>query len=400
MCRYSLNPYRETAPQWSDPLRAAFEGDDILDLHRSLDEYRATPLVSLPALADELGVGQVLVKDEAHRFGLKAFKGLGASYAVYRFVVGELTSRGDPVPPARDFYRQPGVVEAGRYTFCTATDGNHGRAVAFTARKLRQRAVIFVPGNTVPARIKAIESEGARVVTVDGSYDDAVAEAAAIAQKSGWQIISDTSWPGYEDIPRWIMAGYLTMFREIHEASLDTPRVDIVVIQAGVGAFAGAAAWYYNMLHSVSGVKLMAVEPTHADCLLQSISSAGGNPVTVAAEQDSIMAGLNCGTPSVVAWPLVKHGFDLFLSVSDDYCVRAMRRLYYPEGDDVRLVSGESGAAGLAALLALRAEPSLSPAVAFLDLSPDSSVLLINTEGDTGAAGFGALVDASGHERG
>lgn len=392
MCHYSLNPYRETAPRWSDPLREAFESDDILDLHRSLDEYRATPLVSLPALAGELGVGQVLVKDEAHRFGLKAFKGLGASYAVYRFVVGELTSGGDPVPPARDFYRRPGVVAAGRYTFCTATDGNHGRAVAFTARKLSQRAVIFIPRNTVPARIKAIESEGARVVMVDGSYDDAVAEAAAMAEKNGWQIISDTSWPGYEDIPRWIMAGYLTMFREIHEASPDTPRVDIVVIQAGVGAFAGAAAWYYNMLYSASRVKLVAVEPTHADCLLQSISSAGGNPVTVAAEQDSIMAGLNCGTPSLVAWPLVKYGFDLFLSVSDDYCVRAMRRFYYPKGDDVRLVSGESGAAGLAALLALRAEPSLSPVGAFLDLGTNSSVLLINTEGNTGNAGFGDIV--------
>lgn len=387
-----FNPYRQADPSWEAQDCAAFESADILAVHTSLDEYRPTPLTSLPLLAHQLGIKQILVKDESHRFGLKAFKALGASYAVYRFIRQRAKSHHGQPPPAKDFYRGAEPIQPGSFTFCTATDGNHGRAVAWIARKLKQQAVIYVPGNTVRHRIEMIETEGAEVRIVDGSYDDAVAATATDAQKHGWQIISDTSWSGYMEIPRWTMAGYTTLFREIHEVPEGAVDVDVVFVQAGVGALAAAAAWYYNRALKASGVRLIAVEPTGADCLLGSIRSADGKPRPTLGKQDSMMAGLNCGMPSLVAWPLVKLGFDLFATVSDDLCLRAMRTYYYPHENDPRIISGESGAAGLAALISLCEGDALSPVRERIGITPDSTILLINTEGDTDPALFDELV--------
>jgi diaminopropionate ammonia-lyase len=328
-------------------------------------------------------VKQILAKDESHRFGLNAFKALGASYAVYRFLKQHLEAHGKSCPPASEFYRQEPPVPPGTFTFCTATDGNHGRGIAWIARKLRQRAVIYMPHGSVQARIENIKAEGAEVIVIDGNYDAAVSRAAADAEQNGWHIISDTSWPGYEEIPRWIMAGYTTMFREIHEPPSAWPMPDVVIVQAGVGALAAAAAWYYNRNAASNRPRLVSVEPTSAACLLESIQSQDGDPVQSRGKQDSIMAGLNCGTPSLLAWPIVKRGFDLFVSVSDDYGIRAMQSLFHPQGNDKRIVSGESGAAGLAALLALVAEESLALARSHLGLDTNSTVLLLNTEGDT-----------------
>ncbi len=391
MTKFVSNIHRQTSPQWPADTVAAFTAPDISAVHRSLSEYRPTPLLSLPNLAHELTVGEILVKDESHRFRLKAFKALGSAYSIYRFVRQYLERPGRQCPPADQFYRES-TLPKGTFVFCTATDGNHGRGVAWIARQLSQRAVIYMPTNSAHARIENIRKEGAEVVVVDGSYDDAVARCAKDAHARGWQIISDTSWPGYEEIPRWIQAGYLTMFEEIH-ADNDAG-FDIVIVPAGVGALAAAAAWYYNCVYPEPRPKLVSVEPVGADCLLQSIVSETGEPVSLKGQFASIMAGLNCGTPSTIAWPFVKRGFDLFMTVTDDAAREAMRTYYRSTGDDPRIISGESGASGLAALLTLCNESSVAAddARAFLSLSPSTKVLLLNTEGDTDSEGFGEIV--------
>ncbi len=389
MCQYCFNRYRQINPDWDESSRRVFRAGDVLELHRSLPEYAPTPLISLPSLADRLGIGCLLVKDESHRFGLKAFKALGASYAVYRFV---RAFRGKELPAATLFYSGGDTLSENELTFCTATDGNHGRGVAWIARKLKQRAVIYMPAGSVPDRVESIRAEGARVVIADGDYDRAVALAAAEAGKNGWQIISDTSWPGYEKIPRWIMAGYTTLFREIDDIASLCSDIDVVFVPGGVGALAAAASWYYNSFGRSHRVKLVSVEPTEAACLLESARSVDGQPHVFHGRLDSIMAGLNCGTPSPVAWPLIRAGFDFFVSISDDFCRQAIRAYYYPGGDDPRIVSGESGAAGLGALLALCELPRLREAREQLGLGRDSTVLLLNTEGDTDPTSFKNII--------
>jgi len=392
MSRFLFNPYREQAPQWGAEVTAPFASPDVLDLHKSLDAYHPTPLVSLPSLARRLGVGKILVKDESQRFGLKAFKALGASYAIYKFLHRHYKARGWFVSLPRNFYRNPGAIEPNQFTFCTATDGNHGRGVAWTARQIRQQAVIFMPANTVPSRVDNIEMEGARVVMIDGSYDDTVAAMAGQAKAHGWQIISDMSWPGYEKIPRWIMAGYLTLFDEVGWSLGPKEKVDVVIIQGGCGALAGTASWFYNKNYGSSRARLVAVEPIDADCLMASIGSEEGTICSLTGGQHSIMAGLNCGTPSPVAWPLIRSGFDLFLTVSDQMAIEAMRAYYHSQGNDPAIVSGESGAAGLAALMSLMTEPSMLPARENLELTPETTVLLLNTEGDTDPEHFAQVI--------
>ena len=358
-------------------------------VHLSLEEFAPTPLMSLPELAKRFGVGQLLVKDESHRFGLNAFKALGSTYAVYHLIKKYLKVSSLDCPEPERFYQDLNLPKE-TFTFCTATDGNHGRGVAWVAHKLNQHAVIYIPKNSARARIENIRNESAEVIVVDGAYDEAVQQCRHDAEKNGWQIISDTSWHGYEEIPRWIQAGYLTMFEEIHaNASIN---VDIVIVQAGVGALAAAAAWYYNSICPTPRPKLVSVEPIGADCLLQSILSDTGEPVSLKGELASIMAGLNCGTPSPIAWPFVKQGFDLFMTITDDAARDAMRMFYNPSDNDPRIISGESGAAGLAALATLVNAPTYAPAREFLHLDSTSRVLVINTEGDTDPLGFRNVV--------
>lgn len=389
MGTFFINPYRQIHPDWDENISAEFRRDDIFSLHQSLPNYKVTPLVHLPGLAARLGVGQVFVKDESLRFGLKAFKALGATYAIYRFIRTYLEEKGKICPEVSRFYKTDDIIEARQFTFCTATDGNHGRGVAWAARLLNQRAVIYMPANTVKARVDNIKGEGAEVIIVDGTYDDAVKTAAADATRNGWQIISDTSWESNDIIPRRIMAGYLTLFHEIHQASDCTP--DIVLIQAGVGALAAAASYYYNSIYSGDEVRLVCVEPTGLNCHLES-ARKGGEPVSVAAKSETIMAGLNCGTPSPAAWPFVKTGFDLFMSIPDSCSLKAMRTFYYPDGNDPRIISGESGAAGLGALLALCEDKSTIEIRKLIGLNADSKILLLNTEGDTDPVHFRRVI--------
>ena len=332
------------------------------------------------------------MKDESKRFGLNAFKGLGASYAIYRFIKKSWEERfGKPFDLHK--FKEPALLESlGIFTFTSATDGNHGRAVAWTARKLKQKAVIYVPSNMVQARREVLRQEGAEVIVIDGTYDDAVKGCAEDAERYGRQIVSDTSWPGYEEIPRWVSTGYSTLFKEIDENLAPSEEPTLVFMQAAVGAFACAGSDYYVKKLGESRPRLICVQPLEADCILESVISIGGERAHSRGRQDSMMACLNCGTPSMIAWPILKESVDLFLAVDDEQAVKAMRTFYYPEQNDPQIISGESGSAGLAGLLSLVQDENLKQVKQELRLDPSSVVLLINTEGNTDPANFEAVI--------
>jgi diaminopropionate ammonia-lyase len=354
--------------------------------HASMAGYRATPLRDAPHAAQRLGVGEVLVKDESERLGLPSFKVLGVSWAVYRALAEHLGATLEEISSFKELRER--VAAARPLMLVAATDGNHGRAVAHMAALLGLDARIYVPADMVAARIAAIEAEGATVTVIEGGYDDAVARS---AQDAGARclVISDTSWPGYERVPAWVIEGYSTIFAEIDEAleRADRPQPDAVVVPIGVGALAAAAVRHYWSLPSNRPL-LVGVEPTSAACVLESV--AAGRIVTLEHPQTSIMAGLNCATPSLIAWPLVSRGIDVYLAVPDAYVADSTRRL---AADGI--VAGECGAAGLAALSALAGEPHLAQAREAVRLGPDSRVLLLSTEGATDPDAYRRLMDAA-----
>ena len=384
--RFALNAFFSENPTFPVTLPA----DRARTFHQSLPFYRPTPLIARPALAAQLGIKNIFVKDESQRFGLKAFKVIGALYAIYRFLDQRRLKDDGESLKSSDLFSKQARRRLHDDVLTTATDGNHGRAVAWVAKRLGLRAVIFVPENMADVRRKAIEKEGARIVVVHGHYDAAVEAMAQQAQQHGWHIISDTAWPGYEEIPQWIMTGYQTIFFEIDEEMSDKP--DFVFIQAGVGGLAAAAADYFVKKHRSAVPELVCVEPLDADCLLESIVAGGGETAAAKGRQNSIMSGLNCGTPSSLAWPFVKHSFRAFLAIDDGWAGQAMRALYNPAASEKSIVSGESGAAGLAGLMALLQEDGLQEARKKLGLNEQSTVLVINTEGDTDPENFARIV--------
>jgi diaminopropionate ammonia-lyase len=396
MCEYAFNESVKKWPAWQGADFDFLKNSGMADFHASLPGYEPTPLRRLPDLAFRLGLGAVFVKDESRRFGIKAFKALGASYAIYRFLKkqwqGRFTTHFTPAS-----FRDPAVLaQLGSFTFCAATDGNHGRAVAWTARMLGQKAVIYMPADSVEARVSTIRGEGAEVVLVPGTFDDCVARCAADAAENGWQAISDTAYPGYREIPGWILLGYTTIFAEL-EGILHGPEqanVDAVVLPAGVGGLAAAGAFYYTKHYGERRPVLICVEPVSSDCFLESVRFGKGEALATRGKQTSIMAGLNCGIPSPLAWPIVRDAIHFFLAVGDEYAEEAMRRYFHPLGMDPRIVSGESGASGLAALLALTNNDKLGKVRSRLPLDHDSRILLINTEGDTDPVNFQKIVTA------
>jgi diaminopropionate ammonia-lyase len=354
-------------------------GRDPMGFHRHLPDYAATPLVDAPGLAGSLGVGKVWVKDESWRLGLPAFKILGASWAVYRALeersggigewgdVEELRERLAPLLPL---------------TLAAATDGNHGRAVARMARLLGLGARIFVPDDMAQARIEAIRSEGAEVVVVRGTYDEAVARSAEEAD-GRCLVISDTSWPGYEDVPRWVIDGYSTILWEVEDelGRLGEGGPTLVVVQIGVGAFAAAVTRHFRSPDVSPRPKILGVEPARAACALA--SAEAGGIVHLPGPHDSIMAGLNCGSPSVVAWPTISKGIDVFVEIEDRWAREAMRMLA-----GAGIVSGETGAAGLAGLLAVARDGDRAE----LGLTEEARVLVFNCEGATDPGAYGRIL--------
>ena len=395
MCETAFNELCQERPRWEGEEYDFLTDRGMLEFHRSLPGYAPTPLRELPALAAKLKLGGIFVKDESERFGIKAFKALGASYAMYRFLKKQWSSRfGEPFTPS-SFQDKKTLDKLGSFTFCAATDGNHGRAVAWTARRLGQKAVIYMPADSVPARIENVRGEGAEVVLLAGTFDLCVERCAADAAKNGWQAISDTAYPGYREIPGWILLGYTTIFAEL-QGLLHGPMktgVDLVILPAGVGGLAAAGAFFYAKNYGPRRPCLVCVEPVSSDCFLESVRFGKGEPLPTRGRQTSIMAGLNCGVPSPLAWPIVRDAFRFFLAVGDEYAEAAMRRYYHPLRGDPRIVSGESGSSGLAALLALTTSTKLAEVRARLPLGPQSLVLLLNTEGDTDPENFRKIVE-------
>jgi diaminopropionate ammonia-lyase len=345
-------------------------------LHERLPGYSPTPLRTLPHLGRRLGVGMVEVKDESHRLGLPAYKVLGAAWATYRLLCQRL---GLPLEPWRDFAELRSHLGAlSGIRLVTATDGNHGRGVARVARWLGLPAEIYLPVGTAVARLEGIRDEGAHAIEVDGTYDDAVARAAGEAGEQGL-LIQDHGWPGYEEIPEWVAEGYETIFVEIdHEVAARRARgYDLVLVQIGVGTLASAVVRHYRRPGLAPRPILAGVEPTGAACALRSVEA--GHPVMIQAGADaSIMAGLNCGTPSSAAWPALRNGVDVFLAVEDERAREGMCLLA-----EAGVVAGESGAAGLAGLLELLEGEGRQVARARCRLDHNSRVLLIVTEGAT-----------------
>ena len=352
-----------------------------LAFHRTLPAYAETALVPLSALARSLDLGGIYVKDESTRFGLNAFKGLGGSFAIHTIL--EKTGPKGVSPRTASSRALP--------EFVTATDGNHGKGVAWAAALFGSKAHVYMPRGSAEARRQAILDAGAaEAVITDLNYDDTVAFAARQAQEHDWILVQDTSWDGYEEIPARIVQGYLTLAAEA-AAVLDaqgTPPTH-VFLQAGVGAMAGGVAAYLRQ-HYGPSLKVVTVEPEEAACLFTSWQAGDGLPHTVGGHPQTIMAGLNCGTPCGVTWPVLRDQCFGMAAVSDDLTRAGMRRYAHPLGDDRPVVSGESGAVTLGFLTAAASDPVLRRA---LGLDASSRILLISTEGDTDPEMYRRIVD-------
>lgn len=357
--------------------------------HRTVPGYAPTPLVALPALARELGVDKLWVKDESKRFGLNAFKALGGSYAIARWMGEKLGLEGEAIT-FQALTAPEGREKLGEVTFVTATDGNHGRGVAWAARELGQRAVVYLPKGSARERLENIWALGAQAEITDLNYDDAVRLAARKGEEEGWVLIQDTAWPGYEQIPAWIMEGYTTLageiFDQLDEAGEEPPTH--LFLQAGVGSFAGAVLGSARCRWGKSCPVTCIVEPDQADCLYRTAQAADGQMHPVTGQMDSMMAGLCCGEPCTLAWDILGPCADAFLSCSDDYAALGMRLLGRPRGSDPAVVSGESGAVGVGALAGILQEERLHDLCWTLGLGPKARVLCISTEGDTDRANY------------
>ncbi|MER9301771.1 diaminopropionate ammonia-lyase [Mesorhizobium sp. M0293] len=350
------------------------------------DNHLVTPLHALPALAAELGLGAIHIKDEGFRLGLGSFKALGGAYAVFRLVLEEASTRlGRPVDVA-DLDRPDVRAIAATITFACATDGNHGRSVAQGAQLVGARAAIFVHAGVSEERIAAIARYGAEMIRVDGNYDDSVRQAAQVSAEKGWTVVSDTSWPGYEHIPGLVMQGYTAIVRE---ALRQLPRAPThVFVQAGVGGIAAALAGHLAIVLGDARPTLIVVEPARAACVFA--AAQVGRPVKIAHGRPTVMAMLECYEASPVAWRVLARVADAFMTVGEDDAIAVMRRLARPSAGDPVIVAGESGGVGLAGLIRAVADNH-----ADLGLDGKSRVLVINTEGATDPHRYAELVGMS-----
>ncbi|CDC71504.1 MULTISPECIES: diaminopropionate ammonia-lyase [environmental samples] len=353
--------------------------------HRSFPQYSITPLARLDGMAKHLGLGSLFVKDESYRFGLNAFKVLGGSFAMARYIaqqmgrdVGEMTY--DYL--TSEAFRQ----EFGQATFFTATDGNHGRGVAWAANKLGQKAVVHMPKGSAKSRFDNIAKEGAKVTIEEVNYDDCVRMAAAeAAETKHGVVVQDTAWAGYEEIPAWIMQGYGTMANEAAEQlrQLEVNRPTHVFVQAGVGSLAGAVVGYFTNLYPNNPPKFVVMEAKAADCLYRGAVAGDGEPRIVDGDLTTIMAGLACGEPNILSWDILRNHVSAFVSCPDWVSARGMRMLGMPVKGDPSVVSGESGAVGMGLISAIMEDDTYRDLREHLELDRFSQVLMFSTEGDT-----------------
>jgi diaminopropionate ammonia-lyase len=368
----------------------------VRSFHRGLPGYMPTPLVRLDGLAGRLGIDAVWVKDESYRFGLNAFKVLGATHALGHLLARLAGVDIADIPRELSQRREDNEWLRG-ITLVTATDGNHGRAVAWAAEQLGSTAVVYLPHDVSKARYEAIKGHGAKVHIIEGNYDDAVRRAAERAAGEHWLLVQDTAWEGYEEIPRWIMQGYLTIMHEALE-QLDGAMPTHLFVQCGVGSLAGALQGYVVERFGRSRPIVVVVEPTRAACFLKSLSGGGVAPEKVTGTMDTIMAGLACGKPSVLAWPIIRDYTDVVVACPDYVSVGGMRMLADPIGGDTRITSGESGAVTLGLLVFACEDTRYHRLKDALQLTERSRVLLVSTEGDTDPENYRRIVwrDAGG----
>ncbi len=362
------------------------EGTRVVEQYLSLRaDHVATPLVPLPGLARRLGVGSIHVKDEGNRLGLGSFKALGGAYAVMRLTLEEASRRfGRPVAVA-DLLTAEVRDVAKSLVFACATDGNHGRSVAQGAQFVGATSVVFVHARVSDSRVAAIARFGARMVRVAGTYDDSVAEAARVSEANGWTVVSDTSWPGYERIPGLVMQGYTVLVREAL-AQLPAPPTHVLV-QAGVGGIAAAAAGHLAVTLGDTRPTFVVVEPSRAACIFE--TAKAGHPVKVPDGEPTVMAMLECYEPSLAAWRVLAHVADAFMTVEEEDAIGAMRHLATPEPGDAPVVAGESGCVGLAGLMQIA---GVADSRTRVGLGSDARVLVVNTEGATDPARYAELV--------
>lgn len=384
---YGIKWIENTMPKDEDKelnIMAAASVGAARAFHQSFPQYAQTPLAELDRLAEFLGVAKLCVKDESYRFGLNAFKVLGGSFAMARYIA-KLTGRQFEALDYEALASPQLRRESGKITFFSATDGNHGRGVAWAARVLGQKAVIMMPKGSQAARFENIRAEGALTTIEELNYDDCVRKAAkAAAETPRGVLIQDTAWKGYEEIPSWIMQGYGTMAMEADEqfAAADSAPTHIFV-QAGVGSLAGAVVGYFANKYPDNPPIFAVVESDQADCLYRSACAGDGKIRTVGGDMRTIMAGLACGEPSIISWQILKDKVSAFASLPDRVAADGMRVLGAPLLGDPRVISGESGAAPLGFLYALMRDGELTPLRKKLKIGKDSRVLLFSTEGAT-----------------
>lgn len=354
-------------------------GDTVGQFHQSLPNYNPTPLLSLNHLAQQLGVKSIRVKDESKRFALNAFKGLGASYAMANYLA-ELTGLSDQ-PLNFDTIRAH-LRKYSNTVFVTATDGNHGRAVAWSAQLFGCQSVIYMPKGSSSERLEAIRSYGAQASITEFNYDDTVLHASKMAEKNDWILIQDTAWEGYEKIPLEIMQGYFTLVSEcLRQAKGFWPTH--VFLQAGVGSFAAAILGCMYQLNQLEIPKFIIVEPNEAPCLFESMNQNNGEAYKVEGSMPTIMAGLACGEPSSTALQILRSYAHGFIKCDDDVTKAGMRLAASPKVNDQAFVSGESGAVTLGLLNELLTNSLYKSIKDDLNLNGESRVLLFSTEGNT-----------------
>lgn len=386
-----------TMPKTDDrhlPVMSQEEVQKARNFHESFPQYKETPLTKLPHMADHLGLGEIYIKDESYRFGLNAFKVLGGSYAMARYVAKQTKKEVSDLP-YQVLTSEALKKEFGQATFFTATDGNHGRGVAWAARQLGQKAVVFMPKGTTINRFNNIKAEGAVVTIEEFNYDECVRMAAdAAAKVKNGVVVQDTAWDGYEEIPAWIMQGYGTMVMEADEQlkQYGCERPTHVFVQAGVGSLAGAVVGYFNNRYPENPPVFVVVEADAAACLYEGAKAGDGNIRIVDGDMQTIMAGLACGEPNTISWDILKNHTDTFISAPDWAASAGMRMLAAPIKGDTPVTSGESGAAPFGVLASVMKDDSCQALREHLGLNKDSKVLLFSTEGDTDPDRYKAIV--------
>lgn len=385
LVQYARNPGKKSALDFMSLENAK----RVQRFHASFPMYRETPLTELRGTARTLGLGNVYIKDESYRFGLNAFKVLGGSYAIGSYLAGKLGRTIDEMPYEK-LISEEVKKELGEITFVTATDGNHGRGIAWTANRLRQKAVVYMPKGSAKERLDNILAEGAEASITDLNYDEAVRLANRQAEEKGWIMVQDTAWEGYEDIPEWIMQGYGTMGYEAYTQLPEKPTH--IFLQAGVGSMAGAVAGFFASVYGEDRPVITIVEPNRADCVFRTAEAADGRLHFVTGDMNTIMAGLACGEPCSIGWNVLRDYADNFISCPDYMAAQGMRILGSPVQGDPRIISGESGAAAFGCVSEIMRDPKYVDVRRKLGLDQNSRVLFFSTEGDTDQENYRSIV--------